>query len=214
MSCFKDLTGKTFNRLTVLRLGDRGKRNDIRWLCQCTCGNKVNVLSYSLKSGKTKSCGCLSLDKLLKRATTHGKSWSGEYRSWFNMKARCNNKKNPAYVNYGGRGITVCARWSAPNGFKYFYEDMGKRPSSKHTIDRINNDGNYCPENCRWATRLQQNRNQRKRKDNASGIPGVSISSGKWQASIGVNKKKIYLGKFTDINDAIRARKEAEKRYW
>jgi len=129
------------------------------------------------------------------------------------MRQRCENPNFTAYKDYGGRGITVCPRWQPQNrGFQNFLEDMGDRPNGM-TLDRIDNDGNYEPSNCRWATMTEQSHNRRMTSANTSGVTGVSWhkSAGKWEASITINYKKIYLGTFDTKEEAIKARQEREK---
>lgn len=137
-----------------------------------------------------------------------------EYNIWGAMKQRCYNPNNKAYQDYGGRGITVCDRWK--NSFKNFLDDMGPRPSKDHSIDRIDVNGNYCKENCRWADRTIQARNQRIRKTSISGCTGVTWDNIKknWHVRICVNYKTINIGRFKELNDAIKARKEAEIKYF
>lgn len=144
---------------------------------------------------------------------THGMTHCPEYNAWSAMRNRCEKPSNKDFKYYGGRGITVCGRWSS---FENFYEDMGPRPSNKHTIDRIDNDRNYDSKNCRWATRLYQARNRRVRKNNKSGTSGVVFVKDKnrWRASIRCNYKYISLGSFIDLHDAVKARLEGEKKYW
>ena len=133
------------------------------WNCKCECGNNIVIRGGDLKSGNTKSCGCTRIPELIKRKTTHGhtkgSTQSSEYRAWYNMKTRCYNPKATRFKHHGGRGITVCERWL--NSFENFLEDMGKKPTIYHTLDRFpDNDGNYSPDNCRWATQSQQQGNK------------------------------------------------------
>lgn len=163
---FRDLTGKTFGRLTVLHYcGSRkdGKSSASIWACLCECGKTVPVIGYCVSRGETRSCGCLQVDMVKAAAVTHGegsvKARSPEYVTWSCMKTRCYNENADQFPLYGGRGIKVCERWL--NSFESFLEDMGRRPSKAHTIDRKNSDGDYEPGNCRWATPTQQANNRR-----------------------------------------------------
>jgi hypothetical protein len=161
-----NLQGQRFGRLLVVKDVGRSMDNKILWRCQCECGRSTNVRSSYLRSGHTRSCGCLKVDIAPMNAPpkTHGAASNGhrwpEYRAWCGMKERCLNPKNKSYKHYGARGITVCERWI--DSFKNFIADMGRRPSPEHSIDRINNDGPYDPANCRWATYKQQLSNQQR----------------------------------------------------
>lgn len=203
-----NLIGKKFGRWFVVSKTGIRKGKSL-WKCVCSCGNVVDVFGVSLTHGTSKSCGC-NRDYQHKK---HGKYKTDEYRIWRGIINRCDNKNGPAYQNYGGRGIKVCERWKS--NFENFLSDMGNRPSKKHSIDRIDVEGNYDPNNCRWATYTEQARNTRLRKGNTTGCPGVTIrSSGRYHVIIYVNRKRMYVGMFDTIQEAIKARKEAEIKYW
>ncbi len=160
-----DLSGQRFTRLLVVAKADPiGGRT--AWHCVCDCGAPVTTLTDRLTRGQTKSCGCWSADKARTRCSTlnlrHGMKGTPEYDAWSNMLDRCRRVASAAFWFYGGRGITVCQAWR--DSFEAFYDHIGPRPSSKHSLDRIDNDGNYEPGNVRWATMTQQNSNKRYRK--------------------------------------------------
>ena len=159
----KDLTGLTFDRLTVLKkLDKRNAFGQILWECKCICGNIKEVGYSNLLRGSVKSCGCLQTDRNKADKTTHGLSNLPEYGIWRNMISRCYNVNDDRYIDYGGRGIKVCDEWlSKDTGIKRFIDDMGFRISLKHTLDRINNDGNYEPSNCKWSSDIDQCNNRR-----------------------------------------------------
>lgn len=158
---FLDLTGKRFHRLLVIeRAPNRSGR--VAWSCICDCGNTKDIVSINLVHEKTKSCGCLRDERTVKSNTKHGnasrnKKLPSSYNVWRNMHQRCNNPNNHSHKWYGGRGINVCHRWST---FQNFYSDMGDRPKNR-SLDRIDNNGNYEPSNCRWATYHEQRVNSR-----------------------------------------------------
>ena len=156
------IPGDVYGRLTVIReVEAKESCGQVQRCveCKCECGDVRVYRLYTLRNGNTRSCGCLSREVVSVRMTTHGLSGTAEYGIWQGMLHRCSNSGDDNYHNYGGRGISVCERWS--NSFEAFYEEMGPRPSLKHSIDRRNNDGNYEPGNCRWATSKEQCRNTR-----------------------------------------------------
>jgi hypothetical protein len=153
----EDLTGRTFNRLTVLCRGKNTKQRETTWLCRCACGKLTVVRRWHLFSGNTKACGCLQPEIVSRIARKHGMWQSREYCIWEGMKARCQNPKSSGYKYYGGRGIKVAPEFQT---FEGFFGHLGPCPP-KHTIDRIENDGHYAPGNVRWATKKVQMRNTR-----------------------------------------------------
>ena len=210
MGKFKDLTGNRFGMWKVIKVNGYDNQNKILWLCECECGNERNVSGNSLRSGRSNSCGCYDF-KLNK--TKHFSSDLPEYRIWKAMKTRCDNPNADNFIHYGAKGIKVCERWQI---FENFYKDMGSRPTVNHSIDRINVNGNYEPNNCRWVTHTQQVRNVGLRKDNLSGCKGVvfNTKSNKWTSAITINGKRMHLGYYNELEEAIKVRKNAEIEYW
>lgn len=160
------MIGKIFNDLTVIGqyetyISPHGKKAT-QWLCKCKCGNTTVVRRNKLVGNYTKSCGCKQFIGLPNNKT-HGLSKNNIYAIWSNMKARCNNPKHEKFKDYGGRGIKVCKEWN--DSFINFLNDMGFQPNKSYSIDRIDVDGNYCPENCKWSTPLEQSKNKRIHKE-------------------------------------------------
>lgn len=161
MSKLIDLSGKKVGRLTIVKRAPNSKAGESRWHCLCDCSGVTIVLSGHLRSKATQSCGCLAKLLTSRRSTTHGMTDTAEYIAWQRMKNRCLNKNMTGFKRYGGRGISVCGRWL--NSFENFLSDMGVKPKNgtRYSLDRIDNNGNYEPSNCRWATSLDQAQNTR-----------------------------------------------------
>ena len=173
--------GQVFGRLTVISRDI--KRGKIwYWICRCECGTKKAIRSDCLRDGASKSCGCLRHELHLAKITTHGGKGSLAYGSWMSMRRRCLDASSKDFFRYGGNGVTVCERWKE---FANFLADMGERPSRKHTLDRFpNNEGNYEPGNCRWATWPEQQSN--KRTNHIVECGGMSLTLAEWSKKTGI----------------------------
>jgi hypothetical protein len=182
-----DLTGQKRGRWTVLRRAE-WQHTSAAWLCRCECGTEKVVSGQALRIGTSKSCGCLMRELSTTRSTRHGCASGGmanpAHRAWSDMKSRCYNPRNNRYYRYGARGIQVCDRWL--HSFENFLADMGPRPSPKHSIDRIDNDKDYCPENCKWSTAREQARNRSSCRYLEHNGRRMLISD--WAAELGVNR--------------------------
>jgi len=211
MRILKDLTGIVVGKLTVIQEVERKispTRSIRQWECKCECGNTCIVVHTHLQSKHTLSCGCHKIEQIIARSTTHGCSVKDKdhlYTCWLSMRARCNNPNTINYDKYGGRGIKVCDEWEESFiSFKKWADNCGY--SKELTIDRINNNLGYFPDNCRWTTATIQARNQRKSKNRSSKFMGVTAFKEKWQAAIRINYKAIHLGTFNTEEDAARFR--------
>lgn len=207
-----DLLNKKFNRLLVIEKTETRKSRSVVWKCICDCGEMTFVSAGSLKNGHTQSCGCLSRERLDEGRLTHGKSKSREHNIWCGMKGRCLNTNKDSYPDYGGRGIKIHQTWI--NSFETFYSDMGPAPEGM-SLDRIDVDGDYTPDNCQWADSYTQGFNQRKRKNNTSGRTGVIWNSknNNWNTKICRNGIPEHLGTFDNYEDAVKSRELAEIEY-
>lgn len=185
-----DLTGHRYGKLLAIEPAGFSGRRPL-WRCVCVCGKEKIASAQSLRAGKTISCGCAYAEAGARRAPQqrkHGMAESPEYATWCRIKDRCLNQNNPKYERYGARGIVVCERWV--QSFDNFYSDMGKRPSDKHSIDRVNNDGPYSPDNCRWAAPQEQARN--KSNNRWLTAAGVTETLTWWAARLGTSSGGLH----------------------
>ena len=202
---FIDITGQKFHHLTVIEeVLPRCK--PAKWLCKCECGNTKQIIGASLKNGSTKSCGCLHIKRNKELFTKHGNYKSPLYAVFVAMHQRCNNKKHKSYPLYGARGITVCNQWQDFVAFRDWSMASGYKENT--SIDRIDNDKGYSPENCRWVDRVTQSRNRNALKNKTSQFIGVHWDSNrsKWFSSISVNGKYISLGRYDNEIQAAKIR--------
>ncbi len=193
MGKFIDITGMHFGRLSVIKkLKQRSNNKEIMWLCQCSCGKSKSTTGSRLKNKQTSSCGCLHKEQLARRNkknAIHGLTGTSMRNTWGGMISRCYNKNNPSFEHYGPKGRDVCPRWRGKQGFINFLNDMGPKPSPQHSLDRIDNNKGYSPENCRWADIFQQNNN----KINNIYLEknGLKLNLKEWSEKTGIKKVTI-----------------------
>lgn len=187
MTARADAVGEKHGRLTIFAFS-HCKNQKSYWLCRCDCGNKKTASVGALRSGSIKSCGCLKTPQPMLK--------SPEYRAWQGMKTRCYNDKWPSFNDYGARGITVCDRWL--NSFDSFLSDMGRRPAGEYSIDRIDNDLGYSPENCRWATKAEQSANRQCAR--MLTCQGRTMSVTEWAQVLGMHRKTLFSRLWRGMN--------------
>lgn len=180
-----DMKSKRFGKFTVLAIASKNKSGDLTWLCKCDCGNEKVIVGTCLRNGSSKSCGCLCKEKNRKIQTKHGKRKTRIYGIWAGMKQRCLNPSNQKYKNYGGRGIEICNRWM---NFENFYKDMGDPPID-YSIDRIDNDGNYEPSNCKWSTNIEQSNNTTTNR--VIEFYGLKLTIAQWSRMINISARTL-----------------------
>lgn len=184
---FVDITNRRFGGVVALRaIPTPGRKT--RWACKCDCGIEFETCGGKLRYGEVISCQQCARKRVSQSRIKHGGSMTSEYRIWTHIKSRCLNKKVPEYKHYGGRGISICDRWR--ESFENFIADMGSRPSALHSIDRIDNNGNYEPSNCRWSTQKEQTNNTRANRKVL--IDSETKNMTQWADSIGIKKEIIF----------------------
>lgn len=192
MGTFIDLTGQRFGRLTVIRRVQNLRKGATRWECLCDCGGKCITYTSNLRRGNARSCGCLHIESAMntgKNSATHGKTNTRLYRIWTNMKTRCYNKRNKNYEQWGKRGIYVCEEWR--NNFESFYNwSISNGYGENLSIDRIDNNGPYCPENCRWSTPKEQANNTRRTR--LITWNGETLSLHGWAEKLGLGIETLF----------------------
>jgi hypothetical protein len=197
-------TGQVFGKLTVVEQAGRDNLKKVLWRCKCECGKETVVVSGSLVTGNTTSCGCVAPN------FKHGGWGKGSYNTWRAMMRRCYLLADKDYLRYGGKGVSVCQEWHT---YENFVTDMGE-PEGDETLDRIDVYGDYAKKNCRWAGVQTQNRNVRLRVNSKTGYIGVSAVGKKFMAKITVGKKAYYSKVLVTVEEAAAARKELERLYW
>lgn len=183
----KDKIGKRYGRLLVLKRVGRDKWKTTCYECICDCGVTKIIRATNLVRGNTRSCGCLRRELVGNKNRTHGLTFTSEYVAWILMKRRCYNRKSKDYIWYGKRGITVCDRWLS--SFENFLEDMGERPSKRHSVERKDNEKGYCPDNCKWATPKEQANN--KRTNHLVEFNGKRMTLMQWERELGIPNTRI-----------------------
>lgn len=184
-----DMTGKKYNSITAIKIVGVASSGDKKWLFVCDCGIEFEANGYYARSGKVISCPKCAAERTRIASVKHGLSKTPEFSTWTDIKSRCYNKNRKEFYRYGGRGISVCKRWL--DSFDNFLADMGKRPSPNHSIERLNNNGNYEPSNCKWATMSEQQRN--KRNKHLIEIDGITKHLCDWAKESGLNPSTILL---------------------
>jgi conserved hypothetical protein len=203
-----DIVGKTFNHLTIVEYAGKNKHKKKLYKCKCNnCGNEKVMIGTEVKNGYSKSCGCLTKQNLKRK---HGMTGTPIYKKWKTIKGRCFNPNASNYKWYGERGITMCKEWK--NDFSKFYEDVGDIPFEGAELDRIDNNGNYEPNNVRWVDH-RTNSNNRRKYHNKTGYTGVTYKPelNKYQAQLFKNKEFIYLGVFETAEEAYKAYLKAKE---
>jgi hypothetical protein len=206
----RNLEGQKFGRLVAMEPHGSNKHGAITWRCDCECGNSKVVVGFQLTNGKTKSCGCLREDVARNMNASHGMSKTPTYRAWTNMISRCYNEKVRSFAIYGALGVRVCDDWL--ESFESFYADMGSKPAGK-SLDRIDSDGDYKRENCRWATASQQAANRGRPVNNTSGEKNVVIRHGKFIVQVRAERTLAYSGVFNDLELAQLVAEEARNKF-